>query len=273
MANKPITKGNINGFSSVGGYWKDGKFYPNEVVIRDPYNYLNDTGVSIANQYAGQTVTIGSKTETSFEDDGHGVITARMVFQSSSAQDVAVGSSHPKYGYLKCYRSAVQQNGSTYTTTAEYIGLASGKTKSSVVLSGDFGTTLEKLKSIKNWNEFEQYWDSNKNEIKDTTETRNLGINGRTSFLAPNCNISGYFFTSNPGDLSGMAASVGKTGNTLPFNSEDASFYNNLPNSTGKNATNKFILSGVSHERFAHLIKIKFSYIYSANGWNNMMYK
>ena len=260
----------MNGISSKGGYYKNGVFVPNAVSETDPlyilYGYpVNATFV---------TIEAGTKSNTTYEDDGHGVITSRVTYYGSQPKEIANGASHPSIGSLKCYRSSVSQDGKVYTTTAEYIGLASGKTTSSVVLSGDFGVSSAPIQVNKNFKTLKTNtaaaWNATTKQF-DGDATDSLNLAGVKSYYAPTLTISGFFFTSNPSTLSTMITQVGTIMSSLNIPSEDASFYNQLKGGQG-NKSNKFFVSGVSHERIAHLYKIKFSVIWSGDGWNSLIY-
>ena len=272
-----IDKGNLTGFGSVGGYWNNGKFYPSNVISVDPTTYaIISNPTNVTNNYNNVLTLNGSKSESSIEDDGHGVMTARYSITSSVQKDIPILSSHPKYPFTKCYKSSSQQNGSLWTTTGDYIGLASNKSESNTVLSGDFGLSIVDIRSHpdaftgKKLCSADYGWDNDKG-IFTGQKAIDKNIIGVRSYLSPELTLSGYFYSSSPSKVSVMLRQIGKSTNTLNFSGEDAAFYNLGGGS--KNKSRCWLITGVSHEKFAHLYKIKFSLRYSADGWHDDIYK
>lgn len=265
-----ITKGNLNGISSKGGYYKNGTFYPNAVSETDPLHILYGYPVNSA----GFTIEAGQKSNSTYEDDGHGVITARVTFFGSSPVEIAQGASHPKISALKCLRSSISQDGKVYTTTAEYIGLANGSTTSTVVFSGDFGVSSAPIQVNPSFNDVKSdskyNWNSTTKQF-DGDATDSAQVAGMKSYYVPTLTLSGYFYTSNRGILTSMISKVGSVTNSFDLPSEDWGIYSGLRGGTGLKSY-KFLISGVSHERIAHLYKIKFSLIWSGDGWHSKFY-
>jgi len=269
-----IVKGNLNGISSKGGYYKDGKFVPNAVSATDPlyilYGYpVNSTGSTV--------IEAGTKSNSTYEDDGHGVVTARMTYYSSSPVNINQGDSHPKISALKCLRSSTSQDGKVYTTTAEYIGLANGSTTSTVIFSGDFGVSAAGIQlnpSFKNLKSETAYGWNDKTKQFDGDANDSQNVAGIKSYYVPTLTLSGYFYTTNKGMLTDMISKIGTITNSFNLPSDDWNIYSgSLKTPTGTNRTNRFLISGVSHERIAHLYKIKFSLIWSGDGWHSKFYK
>jgi hypothetical protein len=266
-----ITKGNLNGISSKGGYYKDGKFVPNAVSATDPlailYGYpVNSTGFIIE---------AGQKSNKTYEDDGHGVLTARVTYYGSSAVNINIGDSHPKISALKCLRSSISQDGKVYTTTAEYIGLTNGSNVSKIIFSGDFGVGSAAIKTNKYFGDLKAItatgWDENNKEFTDKDDDYKL--RGVKSYYTPTLTLSGYFYTNQKSMVSSMIQKVGTITNDIGLPSDEFSFYNNLPFSGSGITSLRYFVSGVSHETIANsLYKIKFSLIYSGDGWNNLIY-
>lgn len=270
-----IVKGNLNGISSKGGYYKDGKFVPNPVSETDPLYILY--GYPVAST-GGGIIEAGTKSNMTYEDDGHGVITSRVTYYGSSPKEIAQGDSHPKLGSaLKCIRSSVSQDGKVYTTTAEYIGLANGSSNSSVVFSGDFGVSSASIKQNPNFKTLKKdasygWSEKDKEFLGDESDSQNVA--GTKSYYVPTLTLSGYFYSNNKVTLTDMISKVGTVTNSFNIPSEDWAIYSgSLKTPTGTNRTNRFLISGVSHEKIAHLYKIKFSLIYSGDGWHNKFYK
>ena len=266
-----IVKGNLNGISSKGGYYKNGVFVPNAVSETDPLHILYGYPVNSS----GYIIEAGQKSNSTYEDDGHGVLTARVSYYGSSAVNINVGDSHPKISALKCLRSSISQDGKVYTTTAEYIGLTNGATTSKVVFSGDFGVGSASIKLNKNFNELSKIektgWDEDKKEFMDPDGFYKL--KGVKSFYTPTLTLSGYFYTTNIALLTSFIKQVGTITNNPGIPSDEFGVYNSLPFSGTGFSNTRYFVSGVSHEKIANSIyKIKFSLIYSGDGWNSHIY-
>lgn len=272
-----ISKGNLTGISSKGGYWKDGVFYPTPVSAIDPLHILYGYPV-VSNGIS--TAEAGTKSSMSYEDDGHGVITSRVTYYSANPVNIVQGSTHPKISGLKCLRSSVSQNGTIYETTAEYIGLENGRTESKLVLTGDFGYGTAPIKLNKNFSKLSAVEANGWNPKTLTFEAKEdkgkivdpNNLYGTKSFFTPTTTLSGFFFTTQSATLQSMIRSVGRIANNINFGGADAAFYNSLPKSSETNKSNHYFISGVSHESLAHLYKIKFSVIYSSDGYNQLLY-
>ena len=266
-----ITKGNLNGISSKGGYYKNGVFVPNAVSETDPLHILYGYPVNSS----GFIIEAGQKSNSTYEDDGHGVITARVTYYGSSPMEIAQGASHPKISALKCLRSSTSQDGKVYTTTAEYIGLANGSTSSTVIFNGDFGVSSAPIKLNPNFKEVKTntaYGWNDKTKEFDGDATDSVQVAGMKSYYVPTLTLSGYFYTTNKGILTDMISKIGCVTSSFNLPSDEWGIYAGLRGGTGlKN--NKFLITGVSHERIAHLYKIKFSLIWSGDGWHSKFYK
>lgn len=267
-----ITKGNLYGISSKGGYWKDNKFYPNPVSATDPLHILY--GYPVSDVGGAEVITAGAKSSTTYEDDGHGVITARKTYYSSKPENIAQGSSMQGFSALKCLRSSVSQDGKIFTTTAEYIGLANGLTSSKVVWSGEFGVgadpikTHPKFENLKNNSKYG--WDEAKGEFTDPGGLYDL--RGVKSYYTPSLVISGYFYTSDKSLALNLISKIGKITNSVNLPGDDFHIYSSLPFNGTSPSNYRYFIKGASAEQLAHLYKIKFEIIYAGGGWNSLLY-
>lgn len=94
---------------------------------------------------------------------------------------------------------------------------------------------------------------------------------GKTNYLAPQTSFSGFFYTSQSSDVTGLIERVGKTSGTRSFNSIDL-----LPSYMGSTFTvsskNQLLLAQVSTEDFGSLFKVNYEIRFNREGYVASVY-
>lgn len=121
---------------------------------------------------------------------------------------------------------------------------------------GDNGATFQTAKGGK-------FLGFKKPEFKD--------FYGKTNYLAPQCSLSGIFYTTNSGLVTGLRNAVGKTSGTGTFSSK-----NLVPDYMGTSFTisgkNQLLLAQVSFEDFGLLYKVQYELRFNREGYVASVY-
>jgi len=219
----------------------------------------------------------------SVEYDGYGLITGRATFVCTAS---AAKARTPKRGdvfpgsekRLYCHRASYTINSNNLATiTAEYCGIESG-TQTKMVLRGDTGLSTESIKSHKDFKDVLQPkgWDKDKQMFIEGANGSNSTaddwkLTGVKSFVRPNIQIQGTFYTSNKALLTYYIAGVGKTFTSIK--DADFSIYNGCFDADSKYHTQPGMITNVSHEEFGNLYKVNVSFRIAQGGWHNLIYK
>jgi hypothetical protein len=219
----------------------------------------------------------------SVEFDGYGLITGRATFVCTAS---AAKARTPKRGdvfpgsekRLYCHRSSYTINGNNLATiTAEYCGIENG-TQTKMVLRGDTGLSTESIKSHPDFKEILQPkgWDVSKQmflegNINVSTLADSYKLTGVKSFVRPNIQIQGTFYTSNKSLLTYYIAGVGRTFSSIK--DADFSIYNGCFEADSEYHTQPGMITNVSHEEFGNLYKVNVSFRIAQGGWHDLIYK
>jgi hypothetical protein len=219
----------------------------------------------------------------SVEFDGYGLITGRATFVCTAS---AAKARTPKRGdvfpgsekRLYCHRASYTINGNKLATiTAEYCGIENG-TQTKMVLRGDTGLSTESIKSHKDFKDVLQPkgWDVSKQIfLEGNTNVSTLAdsykLTGVKSFVRPNIQIQGTFYTSNKSLLTYYIAGVGRTFSSIK--DADFSIYNGCFEADSEYHTQPGMITNVSHEEFGNLYKVNVSFRIAQGGWHNLIYK
>lgn len=248
-------------------------------------SYTVVTKGNIRNLGAGSVEAKSAELQPNYtvEYDGYGLITGRAVFKCSLS---AAKARTPKRGdvfpgtekRLKCHRASfTAQSGGLATITAEYIGIETG-TVTNMILQGDAGTASEpitshpKFKSLlqtKGWVREKQAFLEGDNNVQSLADQNYL--TGTKSFLRPHIQITGTFYTSNKSLVSTYIADVGKTFAGIP--NADFSIYTGIANRDSIFHVDCGLITGVSHEEFGNLYKIKVNMRIAPGGWHKYIYE
>ena len=94
---------------------------------------------------------------------------------------------------------------------------------------------------------------------------------GKTNYLAPQCSLSGVFYTSSSSLVINLRNAVGKTSGTGTFASKDL-----VPTYMGSSFTisgkNQLLLAQVSFEDFGTLYKVQYELRFNREGYNASVY-
>jgi hypothetical protein len=218
----------------------------------------------------------------SVEFDGYGLITGRATFTCTAS---SAPFKTPKRGdvfpgrekRLYCHRSSYTINGNNLATvTAEYCGIESG-TQTKMVLRGDTGLSTESIKTHKNFKKELQSlgWSISSQSFPEGPEgtmsqADHYALTGIKSFLRPNIQIQGTFYTSNQALLTYYIAAVGKTFTSIK--DADFSIYNGCYSKDSDYHDKPGMVTNVSHEEFGNLYKVNVSLRIAQGGWHNKIY-
>ena len=219
----------------------------------------------------------------SVEFDGYGLITGRATFVCTAS---AAKARTPKRGdvfpgsekRLYCHRASYTINGNNLATiTAEYCGIENG-TQTTMVLRGDTGLSTESIKSHKDFKDVLQPkgWSVEKQAfiegpVNTSSQSDQYKLTGVKSFVRPNIQIQGTFYTSNKALLTYYIAGVGRTFSSIK--DADFSIYNGCFDADSTYHTQPGMITNVSHEEFGNLYKVNVSFRIAQGGWHNLIYK
>lgn len=218
------------------------------------------------------------------ENDGFGLLTSRLTFicEANKAATLAPkkDSAHPIDGKLTCHRSSYVINDNELAViTSEYIGIANGNITGFQV-SGDVGLASQPIQTHPNFTTGKKGekplkdlgWDLAAQAFPETNANAiTNGLVGVKSYLAPDIQITGQFYTNSIAVVTDVQKMVGKTFATIPSMSDF------LIPSVGVPVTGKHdrfcLVIGASYETFSTIHKVKFTFRVATGGWNNLVYE
>jgi hypothetical protein len=234
-------------------------------------------GAGVSLTYANGNNIKDAKPGWTIETDGHGVITGRATFKSDGSKVIGQNQTHPADPRLKSFKSStVADPDGTYSVTVDYIGIENG-VRSEVVLSAEHSLSTAKIESHPKFNDLataDNGYDSNKKEWGTTKKGDKIvdpkNLKGTTGYLAPEIGISGFFYTSQSGDIKSLYKQVGYAYEAIQ--GIDNSLFEGLANAT-TNKTKQWLVTGCSFEKLHDtLYKVKFTARLSKECWNNDIY-
>jgi len=196
------------------------------------------------------------------------------------------------------------------TLTVDYVGIADGATMTDPQITGSQGLTSEHITTHPNFFELAtgfsgspiagvgtgtlaapvytqvpgpkdsyEYQGNNGATFEQASGKKFLGFKvaeykdfyGKTSYLAPQCSISGVFYTSLSTKVVNLRNAVGKTSGTGTFASTDL-----LPSYMGTSFTtsgkNQLLLAQVSFEDYGLLYKVQYELRFNRDGYPSAVY-
>jgi hypothetical protein len=102
------------------------------------------------------------------------------------------------------------------------------------------------------------------------SQADHYALTGIKSFLRPNIQIQGTFYTSNQELLTYYIAAVGKTFTSIK--DADFSIYNGCYSKDSDYHDKPGMVTNVSHEEFGNLYKVNVSLRIAQGGWHNKIY-
>jgi hypothetical protein len=220
------------------------------------------------------------------EGDGYGLLTSRLTFICDAG--VAEGKkpkeneAHPKDGRLLCHKASYSINDNELATiSADYVGIASGE-MTRVIVSGESGLATQDIQvHPKFWQGnagmtgkplMDLGWDMAEKAFPATNaEAVNNALVGIKSFLAPDLQFSGVYYTSSKEILTSNQKMVGKT-------FKDIAGYKDIviPQDL-KFISNKHIRFGLmtscNYELYANIYKVRFTFRVATGGWHSYIYE
>jgi len=196
------------------------------------------------------------------------------------------------------------------TLTVDYVGIEGGVTMTDPQITGSQGLTSENITTHPNFFELAtgfsgspiagvgtgtlaapvytatpgpngstEYKGNNGATFEQVSGKRFLGFKvaeykdfyGKTSYLAPQCSISGVFYTDSSAKVVNLRNAVGKTSGTGTFASTDL-----LPTYMGTSFTisgkNQLLLAQVSFEDYGLLYKVQYELRFNRDGYPSAVY-
>jgi hypothetical protein len=218
------------------------------------------------------------------ENDGFGLLTSKLTFVCDADKAATLApkknAPHPSDGKLTCHRSSyvINDNGLA-VITSEYIGIATGSITGFQV-SGDVGLASQPIQTHPKFTTAangelalkDLGWDIGLQAFPETNGTAIAnGLVGVKSYLSPDIQITGQFYTSSIAVVQDVQKMVGKTFATIPSMSDF------LIPSVGVGITKKHdrfcFVTGMSYETYSTIHKIKFTFRVASGGWNNLVYQ
>jgi hypothetical protein len=219
------------------------------------------------------------------EDDGFGLMTSRLTFKCDAsiagAKKPKEKEAHPEDGRLLCHRSSYTSNESGVATiTAEYVGISSGS-MTKVQVSGSVALTTQSIKVHPNFAIGKVSdagkplkdlgWDEQSQSFPETNaDAVTFGLVGIKSYLSPELQYTGSYYTSSQAVLMENMKMTGKTFQTIP-GGENVIIPPGLKSISPKHI--RFgLVTGVNYEQFAHIYKVNFTFRVSNGGWHSYVY-
>jgi len=197
------------------------------------------------------------------------------------------------------------------TLTVDYVGIEGGVTMTDPQITGSQGLTSENITTHPNFFELAtgftgspiagvgpspgtkndpnyqivpgsnptEYYGNNGSTFESIKGRKFLGFKssqysdfyGKTSYLAPQCSISGVFYTDSSAKVVNLRNAVGKTSGTGTFASTDL-----LPTYMGTSFTisgkNQLLLAQVSFEDYGLLYKVQYELRFNRDGYPSAVY-
>ncbi len=214
------------------------------------------------------------------------------------------------FSYCKMHKASVEIGALNLDTwIADYVGIAGGSASTDPQITGSQGLTSEHITTHPNFFETATGFSGSPiagvgsgslatpayTAVSGTSPTEYQGNNGatfeaatgrafkgfkkpefkdfygKTSYLAPQCSISGVFYTSNATIVNDHRNAVGKTSGTGTFAGK-----NLVPTYMGTSFTvsgrNQLLLAQVSFEDFGLLYKVQYELRFNREGYNASVY-
>lgn len=215
------------------------------------------------------------------------------------------------FNYCKMHKASVEIGALDLDTwTAEYVGIAGGSATTEPQITGSQGLTSENITTHPNWAQLAagfagspiagvgtgsidvpkyaavtgtdpvEYEGNNGATFEAETGRKFLGFKkpkfkdfyGKTNYLAPQCSISGIFYTTTSSIVNDHRNAVGKTSGNGTFASAKKlvpSYMGSLFTIDGKN---QLLLAQVSFEDFGLLYKVQYELRFNREGYNASVY-
>jgi hypothetical protein len=220
------------------------------------------------------------------EGDGYGLMTSRLTFSCDAsvaqAKKPKTNDPHPKDGKLLCHKSTYSINDNDLATiTADYVGIESGN-MTRVIVSGDTGLATQDIQVHPKFFQgnagqtgkplMDLGWDMAEKAFPATNaEAVSNALVGIKSFLAPDLQFSGIYYTSSKEILSSNQKMVGKTFKEIA-GASDMVIPQSLTFSSAKH-TRFGLMTSCNYEIYANIYKVRFTFRVATGGWHSYIYE
>jgi hypothetical protein len=220
------------------------------------------------------------------ENDGRGLLTSRLTFVCDAevveAKKPKENEAHPKNGKLLCHKSSytVNDNG-VAIINADYVGIETGQI-TKLEITGDValntapiqahpkfykGTAGDTGKALKDLG-----WDASTKSFPETdAEAVDKALVGITSFLAPDIQVTGTYYTSSAEYLRDNQKMVGKT--FAKIVGAESMIVPTIMTALSKYHTRAALMTGCAYEQYANIYKVRFTIRVSQAGWHGLVYE
>lgn len=220
------------------------------------------------------------------ESDGFGLLTSRLTFicdaSVAESKKPKENEAHPKDGRLLCHKASYSINDNELATiSADYVGIATG-TMTTVMVTGDTALTTQDIQVHPKFYQgkaygadkplFELGWDMAERAFPATnaTATSNALV-GVKSYLAPDLQYTGTYYTNSKQTLLDNQKMVGKTFNTIPGATDMIIPPVLAPIS--KYHIRFGLLTSCNYEKYANVYKVRFTFRVATGGWHSFIYE
>lgn len=241
----------------------------------------------MAKKYQGDKLTTPQlQPGWTIENDGYGLLTSRLTFicdaASAESKKPKENEAHPKDGRLLCHKATYSINDNDLATiSADYVGLAAGQ-MTRVMVSGDTalstqpievhpkfatgkaGTSGKPLKDL-GWDIADRAF-----PLTNAAALSNALV-GVKSYLAPDLQFTGTYYTNSKEILLNNQKMVGKTFNTIPGAADMI-----IPPVLSPISAYHIrfgLLTSCNYELYANVYKVRFTFRVATGGWHSFIYE
>ena len=220
------------------------------------------------------------------DNDGRGLLTSQLTFVCDAevvdAKKPKQNAAHPVDGRLLCHKATytVNDNG-VAIVSASYVGIETGQ-MTTLEVTGDValntapiqahpkfykGTAGDTGKPLKDLG-----WDNATKSFPETdAEAVDKALVGINSFLSPDIQVTGTYYTSSATILRDNQKMVGKT--FAKIVGGDTMIVPAIVTALSKYHTRSALMTGCAYEQYANVYKVRFTIRVSQGGWHNLIYE
>ena len=220
------------------------------------------------------------------EGDGYGLLTSRLTFACDAAVADAKkpkpNEAHPKNGKLLCHKASyIINDNDVAIISADYVGIESGA-MTRIIISGDTALATQDIqthpkffqgnagqsgKPLMDWG-----WDMAERAFPATNAVaKESSLVGVKSYLAPDLQFTGTYYTSSKETLSSNQKMVGKTFKDIA-GWQDIIVPSTLTAASAKH-TRWALMTSCNYELFANIYKVRFTFRVATGGWHSYIYE
>lgn len=220
------------------------------------------------------------------ENDGFGLLTSRLTFicdaAVADAKKPKENEAHPRDGRLLCHKATYSINDNELATiSADYVGLASGS-MTRVIVTGDTALGTQDIQVHPKFYKgtagtsgkplIQLGWDTAEKAFPATNaEAQANALVGIKSFLAPDLQYSGTYYTNSKEILLSNQKMVGKSFQTIAGASDMV-----IPPILAPISQYHLrfgLMTSCNYEQYANIYKVRFTFRVATGGWHSFIYE